>query len=669
MRQSALCYLLPKWLYLGWWLAVCTAAAASSATAHATGRSLLQDAMPPSADDSPSPLPIRLKPNELFDVNSTAEVPAGAAAGPTADRSPFKLRYYDDPAAWPSPQQRSYVMEQLMPALATFLARSIRVRDPTGPLELVGVLDETGEPIPDLDANDTASTASGAGIDGDFVMKVVALEAARCQGKSSLAVPALFDSLSRRPIYGVAFICNVRPEAFHANLEDVLHEMMHTLVMIPELYAVFPGYDNPYDDVILTNTTGEGTQLQVRSQQVLATARRHLACSVLRGAPLEDSRGGGLHWEERQFGGELMASLRLPAEAGSAQRVVLTDLTLSLLQDSNWYDVKYGSAGFNSFGYNAGCEFAMGPAEAVADAAAAQPYLCTASQARSLQCMHDASAIGVCDTRSLWDGLLRVSYAATPRSECHSNGTAPGQRCLAEASSNVRLCVDMSCSAEGTVLIDGVPCDPEEVRCPDAERMCGDPGHLTCRDTLNDCSGRGTCLRGHCFCHAGWGGDDCSLPICLTQCDDGSPCPASGFCGVPECGVWSSGSTDRGVPCNEGALAPLPALGLNPAPTPAAAAPLSAFGAGLGAADPDPAPDTDTPDFGVTLSTRDSSADPPAALGDPSAPASEDGEDLEVDGEADSATEIPSSAARSAWLQSRTGLLAAAVAVAVSVLR
>lgn len=30
----------------------------------------------------------------------------------------------------------------------------------------------------------------------------------------------------------------------------------------------------------------------------------------------------------------------------------------------------------------------------------------------------------------------------------------------------------------------------------------------------------------------------------------GSACPASGFCGVDECGTWSSGSDDRGVACN-----------------------------------------------------------------------------------------------------------------------
>ena len=60
-------------------------------------------------------------------------------------------------------------------------------------------------------------------------------------------------------------------------------------------------------------------------------------------------------------------------------------------------------------------------------------------------------------------------------------------------------------------------------RCPDNNLMCGDPGFLTCRDTLNDCSGFGDCFRGRCFCHAGRGGADCSLPICIGSCPDVRP--------------------------------------------------------------------------------------------------------------------------------------------------
>lgn len=53
--------------------------------------------------------------------------------------------------------------------------------------------------------------------------------------------------------------------------------------------------------------------------------------------------------------------------------------------------------------------------------------------------------------------------------------------------------------------------------------MCSDPGHLTCVETLNDCSGNGDCLKGRCFCHLAWGGDDCSVPICLSACSDVRP--------------------------------------------------------------------------------------------------------------------------------------------------
>ena len=58
--------------------------------------------------------------------------------------------------------------------------------------------------------------------------------------------------------------------------------------------------------------------------------------------------------------------------------------------------------------------------------------------------------------------------------------------------------------------------------CPDSSYMCEDPGLLLCVGALNDCSGVGDCFKGSCYCHLGWGGDDCSVPACLTGlgCDD-----------------------------------------------------------------------------------------------------------------------------------------------------
>lgn len=58
--------------------------------------------------------------------------------------------------------------------------------------------------------------------------------------------------------------------------------------------------------------------------------------------------------------------------------------------------------------------------------------------------------------------------------------------------------------------------------CPDNAYMCKDPGVLTCLGNLNDCSGKGDCYQGSCYCHAGWGGDDCSVTSCLPNvgCED-----------------------------------------------------------------------------------------------------------------------------------------------------
>lgn len=58
--------------------------------------------------------------------------------------------------------------------------------------------------------------------------------------------------------------------------------------------------------------------------------------------------------------------------------------------------------------------------------------------------------------------------------------------------------------------------------CPDAAFMCNDPGLLTCLGELDDCSGKGDCLKGNCYCHSGFGGADCSVAACIAEigCED-----------------------------------------------------------------------------------------------------------------------------------------------------
>lgn len=66
------------------------------------------------------------------------------------------------------------------------------------------------------------------------------------------------------------------------------------------LYGEFPGYKEPYFDVVLQTENVS----YIQSPQVRAAARRHFDCPTLRGAALEDDLGrssAGSHWESRLF--------------------------------------------------------------------------------------------------------------------------------------------------------------------------------------------------------------------------------------------------------------------------------------------------------------------------------------------------------------------------------
>lgn len=73
------------------------------------------------------------------------------------------------------------------------------------------------------------------------------------------------------------------------------------------------------------------------------------------------------------------------------------------------YDVKYGSQGFNLYGYKGGCNFSLGTYDDALASPDAARYLCEESQALERVCLNDYSGDGICLSLDLWDGFYRAS--------------------------------------------------------------------------------------------------------------------------------------------------------------------------------------------------------------------------------------------------------------------
>jgi hypothetical protein len=77
--------------------------------------------------------------------------------------------------------------------------------------------------------------------------------------------------------------------------------------------------------------------------------------------------------------------------------------------------VIYGSAGWNPFGYKAGCAFCMGSYAAADSHRPSKSYLCQRGAVGRQECMYDDSGSGNCATSPTWgEDWARVIPVRTP---------------------------------------------------------------------------------------------------------------------------------------------------------------------------------------------------------------------------------------------------------------
>ena len=89
----------------------------------------------------------------------------------------------------------------------------------------------------------------------------------------------------------------------------------------------------------------------INSTKVIEVAKKYFNCNKIKGIELEDFSGSsGVHWESRILLGEYMNSIYLEEQ-------VISEFTLSFLDDLGYYKINYYTGGLMGYGKNKGCKF------------------------------------------------------------------------------------------------------------------------------------------------------------------------------------------------------------------------------------------------------------------------------------------------------------------------
>ena len=173
------------------------------------------------------------------------------------------------------------------------------------------------------------------------------------------AYPIIKDENTNRPILGVVEL-NTAIDTFTKNhiifiSNLLLHEISHVLAFNSDLFPYFNKLPNLQQTVSDIEINGIKRQF-LSTPKVVEKANQHFNTDCLLGVELEDQGGSdtaGSHWEARIMLGDYMIGVDYP-------EIVISDITLAVFEDSNWYKVNYYSGGLFKTGKNEGYNFLFG---------------------------------------------------------------------------------------------------------------------------------------------------------------------------------------------------------------------------------------------------------------------------------------------------------------------
>ena len=172
--------------------------------------------------------------------------------------------------------------------------------------------------------------------------------------------PIVVDKSTKRPIFGFLNIFNLNYKIM-SNLEtyfinSFIHQLIHIMVFDPNLIKTFPNYSSPQyrfgKDVSLS------TSYFIISPKVIAFAKRHFNCQYIDGMKLDFSTHTIVtnynnllyHWDQRYMLGDIMT-------IENYEEQTISEITLALFEDSNWYKVNYYTGGLFRYGKGETCIF------------------------------------------------------------------------------------------------------------------------------------------------------------------------------------------------------------------------------------------------------------------------------------------------------------------------
>ncbi|GAM21523.1 hypothetical protein SAMD00019534_046980 [Acytostelium subglobosum LB1] len=329
-------------------------------------------------------------------------------------------------------------MRDVMPTAISIMSHLLRIPTREGPLRLnKGIYDLKNGQCGDGNGIYIHRHYIDEGIeDADLLLYLTARPFPKVD-TMAFGMPCNFDydtTSYKRTIFGrpLAGYINLNPNqmnnfantssqyTFEKAVVVTLHEMIHVMGFTPNLYSSYLDRDgNPHEQPIIhsksygvnpSNVTSYQNSSKISTPQVTRAARTFYDCPECDGMELEMGCNDTIrntanpnmicaHWESRVAYSEIMTSQDSPD-------MVISVLTLALLQDMGWYLVDTNMVQQMHWGHGQGCQFLENRCESWYKGKQ-RGLFCTEPKGKQnttwlknySYCTHDAKAIGFCNLK------------------------------------------------------------------------------------------------------------------------------------------------------------------------------------------------------------------------------------------------------------------------------